>query len=41
MHFHGIEAIATMDGSNIAQLPVQRGQCFDYSVKPLRAATYW
>lgn len=41
VHFHGIEATAPMDGSNIAQLPVARGQCFDYSVKPLRAATYW
>ena len=41
VHFHGIEAIATMDGSNISQLPVERGDCFDYSLKPLRAATYW
>lgn len=41
VHFHGIEAIAAMDGSNISQAPIARGDCFEYLLRPLTAATYW
>lgn len=41
IHFHGIDNDATMDGSNISQLHVQPGDCFDYDVPLLTAGTFW
>jgi len=42
VHWHGVELPATMDGSNISQLPVTaNGGTFTYQFKLLKAATYW
>jgi len=41
VHWHGLELPANMDGSSIAQNPVQPGGYFRYEFKLLRAATYW
>jgi len=42
VHWHGVELPATMDGSNISQLPVAaNGGTFTYQFKLLNAATYW
>jgi FtsP/CotA-like multicopper oxidase with cupredoxin domain len=41
VHWHGVEAPANMDGSNIAQLQVPVGGYFRYEFKLLRAAAYW
>ncbi len=41
VHWHGLELPANMDGSNIAQNPVQPGGYFRYEFALLRAATFW
>jgi len=42
VHWHGVELPATMDGSNISQLPVAaNGGTYTYQFKLLNAATYW
>jgi FtsP/CotA-like multicopper oxidase with cupredoxin domain len=41
IHWHGVENVAPMDGSNISQPLVDPGECFDYDFPLLRAATYW
>ena len=41
VHWHGLELPANMDGSMIAQAPVQPGGEFTYEFKLLRASTFW
>jgi FtsP/CotA-like multicopper oxidase with cupredoxin domain len=41
IHWHGVEVPAPMDGSHIAQPPVEPGGSFQYRFRPLTAATYW
>ncbi|MFT4766105.1 MAG: FtsP/CotA-like multicopper oxidase with cupredoxin domain [Oleispira sp.] len=41
VHWHGLELPANMDGSMIAQKPVQPGGYFRYEFKLLRASTFW
>lgn len=41
VHWHGLELPANMDGSMIAQKPVQPGGTFRYEFKLLRASTFW
>jgi FtsP/CotA-like multicopper oxidase with cupredoxin domain len=41
IHWHGMEVPANMDGSHIAQLPVESGECFRYEFKLLHASLFW
>lgn len=41
VHWHGLELPANMDGSTIAQAPIQPGGQFTYEFKLLRASTFW
>ena len=41
VHWHGLELPANMDGSMIAQNPVQPNGTFRYEFKLLRASTFW
>ncbi|MBL4799601.1 MAG: multicopper oxidase family protein [Oleispira sp.] len=41
VYWHGLELPANMDGSMIAQKPVQPGGYFRYEFKLLRASTFW
>ena len=41
IHWHGPEIPANMEGSHIAQLPIQPGATFDYEFVVDRAAMYW
>lgn len=41
IHWHGVELVAPMDGSNISQAPIKPGASFTYRFRPLTAATYW
>lgn len=41
IHWHGIENLATMDGSHISQLWVQPGESFRYEFPLLKDGLYW
>ena len=41
IHWHGLELPANMDGSHIAQNPVETGGYFRYEFELLRASTFW
>jgi FtsP/CotA-like multicopper oxidase with cupredoxin domain len=41
IHWHGLELPAQMDGTPLAQPPVEPGGYFRYEFKVTRAATYW
>lgn len=41
IHWHGVELPAVMDGTPLAQTPVEPGDAFTYEFDLLTAATYW
>jgi len=41
VHWHGVENVADMDGSDISQPGVAVGSCFTYDFPLLDAATFW
>jgi FtsP/CotA-like multicopper oxidase with cupredoxin domain len=41
IHWHGLELPANMDGSNIAQNPVESGEYFRYEFKLSKASLFW
>ncbi len=41
VHWHGIDVPAAMDGSNIAQIPVEPGESFTYEFTLMRPGTFW